>query len=302
MVTVLSPDNMIQMTATTWTSFQWWFSAWQYTAIIEAIAIIVLIAYFGRNHWRNVGRSIFIGLKNVNNFIIRSQREQWGKEEMPIFGIGKFWAFVFSGFFTMIALNCNLIVAYFAVLGRNIAIGYSSEAIQIAASNALLFQLGVIQNFLWMAFIISIVVIFRDYIELLLRKLREGGLLERFESGIPDWFYRGLRYSILILFTTVSFLAFYCGCLMLPYSSSGSYVLTSGLAQYLTPGSSEQIWCGLAGIVDPFAFFFLAFWICSVWLLAFGYLLKPELDHLWKIVRQIPKWVYVFITASDLRV
>jgi len=205
---------------------------------------------------------------------------QWQCEESSPFGIGKFWSFVISGLFTFIALFSVYIMAYFAVYGENAATYYLSESAQVIAANSLLWRMEFIQNFLWAVFVISLLVIFRDYIELLWAKLRSAQVISFPALEIPLWVYRGLRYSILILFTLLSFLTIYEVALIVPSSLAGSAMLTSTMALGVTD-SGIKTWCTLAAMYDIIAVGLLMCWICSVWLMAFG---------------------YMFVTAEDLEV
>lgn len=301
----------IQMAASTWETFQSWYTAWEYAAIIEMIVIVALVAYFGRNH---LTKKNLIGIleqartkiKIINESIKHVQYEQWNRKEIPVFGIGKFWVFVISGLFTFIALIGVLVLGYFAVVGENIITYNSPESIQVIAANNLLFRMGFIQDFLWLIFAISLLVIFRDYIELLWKYLQGKLPSIKPKRKIPAWFYIGLRYSILILFTTFAFLALYCSALIVPSSMNGNIELTYNIGNAIanqhiqaTPVDQQaELWCNLAAIYEPIAFIFVVFWICSVWLMTFGYLLKYELNYLWKIIKSIPKRVYNFIFAS----
>jgi hypothetical protein len=176
----------------------------------------------------------------------------------------------------------------------------SPEAVQVTMSNHLLWQLGFIQDFLWAIFIISLLVIFRDYIERAWKTLQMLKVIRKSNHEIPSWIYTGSRYSILILFTVFVFLSIFNVSLITPSAIAGSNLLTSNVA--LTTTGLPSQWSNLAGIYAPIAWGFVMYWICSVWLMAFGYLLKYELEWIWLMVKRIPRWIYSFIMADDVRV
>lgn len=298
MVTVISPDQMIIIPALTWESFKWWFFCWQLTSLVEMVTIIVLISYSGRGHWTLLGKKIIFWLKNINTLINQAQYNCWKKKNQSDFNINKFLAFVLSSLFTFMALCSVLVLGYFAVMGENITTYNSPESVQIVAANYLLWRMGFIQNFLWAIFIISLLVIFRDYIEFLLKVLQNRNLIIKPKIEIPIWVYRGLRYSILILFTVFSFLALYNMALIIPSSIAGSTALTQDIANNITDIQAKG-WCNLATIYNPIAFGFLGYWICSVWLMAFGYLLNYELNYICEIIKQFLYRVYKSIPRSN---
>jgi len=287
---VISPDTAVTMLDSTWNSFQALFRLYQLATLMEGAIILLLVVYLGKNNWRPIGQKIFNGLMVTNRAIDQMRENPDARKELSVFSIGKFWAFVFSGLFAFLALMSVFIMGYFAAVGEGIATNNATEAVQVTASNHLLWQLDFVQDFLWAIFVISLLVIFRDYIALFWNVMLERRIIRKPQVIIPNWVYRGLRYSILILFTVFSFLAIYNLCLIATPSMAGSTALTETVGQTIT-NQLAQGWCNLAGIYIPISFIFVVYWICSVWLMAFGYLLKYELDYLWSLVKRIPRWL-----------
>jgi hypothetical protein len=289
--TTLDPNQPVQMLYTTWMSFQWWFTLWQCASLIEAVIIIALIIYLGWNRWKPLGQLILHELKSYNEAVCRAQREQGTRKEISPFSIGKFWAFVFGGLFTLFAGSSVLIMGYFAAVGEGIETNNSTALVQIAASNDLLSRMHYLQVFLLAVFIISVLVIFRGYIEVLIWKMQEKGWVKKL--GVNLLVFRVLRYLILFLFTAVSFVALYNAAVIFPYTEAGVNALTHDIPlQTISITSMAFTWCNLAGMIGAVAFIFLAYWICSVWLMAFGYLLRDELNWLWEKFKQLLKYLY----------
>ena len=283
------------MTTSTWNSFKWWYSVWCWVSIVEAVVIVAIIIYIGKNRWGSIGKAILYGLKNVNAAINKFQQEQYRRKEISVFNIGKFWLFVIGGLFTALASFAVFVVGYFAAVGYGIATSNSTELVQIAASNDLLSRMHFIQMALLVIWVISILVIFRSYIELLWQKMKEKGRVKGFQKPINPLVFRWLRYLILFLFTTVCLIALYDLGILVPLSVAGNNALTYDVARTLPENSLAAMWCNLAGAINPFAYLFLTWWICCFWLAAFSYLLKYELRlFLCKIV-SIPREIWKFL-------
>jgi hypothetical protein len=79
--------------------------------------------------------------------------------------------------------------------------------------------------------------------------------------------------------------------MFIPFSNQGSDALTFNI---IVPGMSylAQSWCNLVGAINPISVILIVYWICSVWLMAFGYLLRDELNWLWEKFKQLLKYLY----------
>ena len=246
-----------------------------------ALAIVAMYAFKNRRKIPAAGKQIVEAIPSyrINNSATTNN-----------FGIGKFWIFVLSCLVTFIATECVHVLGYFSVVGMSTVIIDTSFMMIPISPDGLLWKINFIETFFAMACAIILAISFENQIRYVLIKIQEVVGTRTFWK-MPPWVRTGVRYSDVIMITTISFITLYLVCTLAGISYNGSYHMTTEMARSLPIESPAAMWSNLAATIGSFALVFPICWIVIFWMISIEYLLRRELNMLTAITVDIIKTI-----------